>query len=127
MAMVCARLISRHPACRLTTILSTLLIQRRSLWRNSGSLKSGVLVITMKIIMRTKKGIFITPLSAKSSSAPRCFLCGDDRLTDYAVIAQKPARETDFYIKPEDYLRRIMVCRDCGVFVNLHAYDLDHL
>ena len=77
--------------------------------------------------MRTKKGIFIIPLSAKSSNAPRCFLCGGGRLTDYAVIAQKPARETDFYIKPEDYLRRIMVCRDCGVFVNLHAYDLDHL
>ena len=48
-------------------------------------------------------------------------------MVEHSVIRKRPVRETDFNIKPGEYVRRIMICRDCGVFVNAHHYDLETL
>lgn len=56
-----------------------------------------------------------------------CYLCGGNRWTEHSVIKNKPVRETDFNIQPENYLRRILVCQSCNVFLNIHSYDLKNL
>jgi len=60
--------------------------------------------------------------------ARECFLCGSKGTQELIdIIREKPERETDFQIKPEDYYREISFCQNCGVYNNHHEYDFSSL
>lgn len=55
------------------------------------------------------------------STPTQCVLCGSDSAELCETIRQRPVGEVDYGIAPEDYRRRVMRCRSCGVFYNSHG------
>ena len=56
-----------------------------------------------------------------------CLLCKSYSLKTLKEITKKPSKETDFLIEKAKYKRIIRKCKTCGIFLNMHDYDLDFL
>ena len=56
-----------------------------------------------------------------------CLLCKSSSFKTLQEITKKPSKETDFLIEKQKYKRIISRCKTCGVFLNMHDYDLDFL
>ena len=54
-----------------------------------------------------------------------CLICNATNMKTMFEILEKPFKETNFLINKNDYKRTIEKCKTCGVFLNLHDYDLD--
>ena len=56
-----------------------------------------------------------------------CLLCRNSSFKTLKEITKKPSKETDFLIEKQKYKRIIKKCKTCGIFLNMHDYDLDFL
>ncbi len=63
----------------------------------------------------------------KKNKLKNCLLCNSSSLETLKVIIKKPLKETDFLIGRGKYKRIIRNCKNCGIFLNTHDYDLDFL
>jgi len=62
-----------------------------------------------------------------NNSCATCFLCLAHESTLVSRITEKPRREIELGIPPQDYVREIRRCSICDVFFNCYAYDFDNL